>query len=82
MIDDTHQHDLAWLRDWQGRAAGEWLETALDTFAPFVPLGAQLLWVAQPGIGWLVSGDKLAALARALETPEGVAQVRQYLRSE
>jgi hypothetical protein len=79
---DMHQDELAWLRDWQGRAAGDWLETALDTFAPFAPLGAQLLWVVQPGVrGWL-SSEKLAALARALETPEGVAKVREYLRSE
>jgi hypothetical protein len=75
---NLHQH-LSWLREWQGRPQGEWLATALDVFEPIAPLGAQVLYILQPTMGWIIARERLHALAQALETPEGVAVVRAIL---
>jgi hypothetical protein len=73
---------LSWLSAWNGRAQGEWLALALDAFEPFTPLGAQLLYIMQPTMGWLLSRERLGALAQALETPEGVEAIRRVLRED
>ena len=75
---DLHQH-LSWLREWQGRPQGEWLAMALDAFEPIAPIGAQVLYILQPTMGWMIARERLYALAQALETPEGVTAVRQLL---
>ncbi len=51
----------------------------LDIAEPFGPLGAQVLWVAQPTLRLLVPRDDIAALARLLEAPGGVAWLREQL---
>lgn len=51
----------------------------LDAGEPLGPLGAHLLWVAQPTLALFVPRDDVAALARLLEQPEGLAQVRRRL---
>ena len=51
----------------------------LDIAEPFGPLGAQMLWVAQPTLRLLVPRDDIAALARLLEAPGGVAWLREQL---
>ncbi|MFN8450756.1 MAG: hypothetical protein U0521_19780 [Anaerolineae bacterium] len=68
------------LNEIRARGWGDALSTALDVLEPLGPLGAQVLWVAQPAArlvgGW---GDLLGALARALEAPGGVERLRQAL---
>lgn len=54
--------------------------SALDVMEPIAPLLAQMLWVAQPTAGLFGSTSSLAQLAETLETPEGVAQLRQQLQ--
>lgn len=51
----------------------------LDAAEPLGPLGAQLLWIAQPTLGLLVPRDEIASLARLIEAPGGVAWVREQL---
>ncbi len=52
---------------------------ALDVLQPLGLLGAQVLWVAQPAARLFGGGDALAALAQALETPEGISRLRSAL---
>lgn len=82
MSDHDLQHHLSWLRDWRGRPQGEWLANALEVFEPIAPLGAQILYILQPGMGWMIARERLHALAQALETPEGVAVVRAILSAD
>jgi hypothetical protein len=81
MIAPDLRERLAWLREWHGRPQGEWLVTALDMFEPIAPLGAQVLYILQPTLGWMIPRERMNMLAQALETPEGVMAVRHWLRS-
>lgn len=51
----------------------------LDAAEPLGPLGAQLLWVTQPALGLFVPRDDIAALARLLDAPGGMAWLRAQL---
>jgi hypothetical protein len=69
--------------DWVQRACDNgWaspLRLTLDVLEPFGVLGAQMLWVLQPTLGFFVPSDILRDLARTLEQPGGIAAVRQQL---
>lgn len=69
-----------WLRAWRAQGHGDWSVSLLEAFEPLAPLAAQLMWVAQPGLGWWLGHERLASLARALETPEGIAVLRGVLQ--
>ncbi|MCZ2098093.1 MAG: hypothetical protein LC121_17855 [Anaerolineae bacterium] len=72
-----------WIRQIRARGWGDALSTALDVLEPLGPLGAQVLWVAQPAArlvgGW---GELLGALAQALEQPGGVERLRLALEDD
>lgn len=51
----------------------------LDVFEPLSPIGAQVLWVAQPTLGLMVEPDKIAAWAELLEDPQNIARLREEL---
>ncbi len=51
----------------------------LDAGEPLGPLGAQLLYVAQPALGLLLPRDDIKSLAQILERPGGVAWLREQL---
>jgi hypothetical protein len=51
----------------------------LEAAEPLGPLGAQVLWIAQPALGVLLPRDEIASLARVLDEPGGVAWVRGQL---
>jgi hypothetical protein len=51
----------------------------LDAADPLGPLGAQLLWVAQPTLGLWVPRTEIDSLARWLDEPGGVARLRAHL---
>lgn len=76
----ANMDESQWVQEIRARGWGDALSTALDVLEPFGPLGAQVLWVAQPAArlvgGW---GDLLGALAEALEQPGGVERLRQAL---
>ncbi len=50
-----------------------------DAAEPFGPLGAQLLWVAQPAVSLFMPSDEVDGLARLLDDPAGVAWLRSEL---
>lgn len=76
---------MDWIQQVHSRGLGQACCTVLDVLEPFGPLGAQMLWVAQPttrliGRDWW--GEALAELATALEEPGGVARLRQRLEGQ
>lgn len=84
------QHAPDALVRWKVRLArwGQWLHTAhlgtlaaalLDAAEPLGPLGAHILWWAQPTLSLFWPRDDVSALARTLEDPQGVAWIRTQL---
>lgn len=72
--------DYEWLQQIRARGWQDAFSTALDILEPLGPLGAQMLWVAQPAAraigGW---GDAVSGLAQALEEPGGIERLRRLL---
>lgn len=58
------------------------VETVLDVAEPLGPLGAQLLWVAQPTLSLFMPRGEITALAQCLDEPGGVAQLREQLANQ
>jgi hypothetical protein len=50
--------------------------TFLDAVEPLGPLGAQILWVAQPTLGLVMPSDEIDGLALLLDEPDGFAWLR------
>jgi hypothetical protein len=55
------------------------LRVLLDVLEPLGPVGAQVLYVAQPAASLWGGGQALGHIAAALEQPDGVEQLRQLL---
>ncbi len=74
------QHRIA---GWSARLRAAGLDglagALLDAAEPFGPLGAQILWVAQPAIGLLIPPDEIDGLANLLDDPAGMAWLRAEL---
>lgn len=68
-----------WSRRLHAAHLGGVIQALLDVAEPLGPLGAQALWVAQPTLGLFVPREDVAALARLLDAPGGVAWVRAQL---
>ncbi len=73
---------LEWAAALRARGWGEALLTALEAFEPLMPIGAQMLWIAQPALDLFGGGAVAGALARLLETPEGIAALRSRLGAD
>jgi hypothetical protein len=71
-----------WIESLRARGWGHTLNLALDVLEPLGPLGAQMLWVTQPVLGLVVNRAALGELAHYLETPGGIARLRQQLTDE
>jgi hypothetical protein len=74
------QRALAWAERLRERGWGEVALAALDALEPLTPLGAQMLWIAQPTLRLWGGGALVGELARLLESPEGVALLRDRLQ--
>lgn len=58
------------------------LEALLEAAGPLALLGAQGLWVAQPFLSLILPADEIGALARLLESPDGVAWLRAQIADQ
>lgn len=75
--------EYEWIEKIRARGWGDALSTALDILEPLGPLGAQLLWVAQPAAHWIGGwGATLSELALALEDPDGIERLREMLEQD
>ncbi|MBN2472126.1 MAG: hypothetical protein JXN59_15495 [Anaerolineae bacterium] len=88
-----HANHTEWRTDWDARLAAwgarlrarglDGLAAALlDAAEPLSPLGAQVLYVAQPTLGVFFPGQAVTRWARLLEDPATVARVRARLMAE
>lgn len=77
MIDETN-----WIQDVKARGLGRTLSLLLDAIEPLGPLGAQMLWMAQPVSRLFGAADMLGELANALETPDGIDELRRRLHND
>lgn len=68
-----------WARQVRARGLDGAVHVALDVLEPLGPLGAQLVWIAQPALGLWIPREALQQLAETLETPGGFEQLRQQL---
>lgn len=71
-----------WVKQVQARGLGDALRLVLDALEPIGPLGAQVLWVAQPLAGVFGWRDVVGNLAETLEDPQQLAAVRHLLDDE
>ncbi len=79
---DTQQHDQLLDRIDQFLRARDlrWLAViVLEVGRPFVFLGSQLLWVAQPAFSLVFPSFQLQRWAQFLESPEGVENLIKHL---
>ena len=53
--------EYEWIEKIRARGWGDVFSTALDILEPLGPLGAQLLWVAQPAAHWIGGWGTLSA---------------------
>lgn len=71
------------LARWSQRLAASRLDgvvrALLEAAEPLGPLGAQVLWIAQPALGLIVPRDEIGSLARLLDAPGGVVWLREQL---
>lgn len=77
--DSDQQAPPEWVQGAKARGLGHALGLALDVLEPLGPLGAQLLWTAQPVLGVFLSRDVVTDLAERLEAPGGIERLRQHL---
>ncbi|MBZ0292680.1 MAG: hypothetical protein K8L99_08990 [Anaerolineae bacterium] len=68
-----------WIAKLKARGLGGALRVALDVLEPLGPLGAQVLWIAQPVSGMFGAREVVRELAETLEAPGGAAQLRHLL---
>ncbi len=77
--------NLRWaarLDRWSRRLHLHGLLTALlDAAEPLGPLGAQVIWIAQPVLGLFVPRPEIDALARLLDAPGGMAWLNAQLEA-
>lgn len=78
----SEQHEPDWIDDVHARGLGGALRVALDALAPLGPLGAQLLYIAQPTLGLFGLREAAHDIALALEDPGGLDAIRARLDDE
>ncbi len=71
-----------WIKQVRARGWGAAFSTALDVLEPLGPLGAQLLWIAQPAARLIGGWELVGGLAQALEEPGGVDRLREQLEQD
>ena len=79
--EDKPEESGDWLENIKARGMGDTLITVLDVLEPIGPLGAQVLWLAQPLLGVFGWHKVTGEIANALEEPGGVENLRQRLHN-
>jgi hypothetical protein len=75
--------EAEWVEAVRARGWHHAVSAALDVLEPLGPLGAQVLWIAQPAARWIGGwGEMFGTLATAMEAPGGIERLRQALDAE
>jgi hypothetical protein len=77
------EHIQETIKEWRTRIEELGVEGIVDTllvaFTPFAPIGAQLLYIAQPVMGLFVERNSISRWATLLEEPDGMDWLRVQL---
>ena len=80
------KNNRATLTDWAERlralGLGEVAALLCNAVRPLAPIGAGLLWIAQPALGMFVEKDRVGRLAGLLEDPDALARLGEQLAGE
>lgn len=68
-----------WIEQVKRRGLVTPVRVLLDIVEPLGPLGAQILWVAQPVSGLFGASSVVGQLAKTLEEPGGIDHLRHRL---
>jgi hypothetical protein len=68
-----------WIKQVKMRGLANPVRVLLDVLEPLGPLGAQMLYVAQPFSRVLGASDGVRQLAETLEEPGGIERLRRML---
>lgn len=79
---DKQSHTSDWIETVKQRGYGDIVHILLDTIEPIAPIVAQGLWMVQPLAGIWNGTHGIQSLAHMLETPEGIAELRQRLADD
>ena len=71
-----------WIKQIKAHGLGGTFAVFLDIIEPLGPLGAQILWVAQPTLRVFGTGETLDHVAQALEEPGGIERIRSLLNDD
>jgi hypothetical protein len=71
-----------WARQLEARRLTGVVGALLKVTRPLAPVGAGLLWVAQPALGLVMDRGAVARWARFLENPDAVAWLDARLSGE
>jgi hypothetical protein len=69
-----------WARTLQRWGVTERVAVLLETAGPLTILGAQIVYVSQPFIGWVMPDDHMDALSRLLEDSAQTQEFVNFLR--
>lgn len=78
----SEQNHHLWVEQAKKRGLTGALRLTLDLLEPLGPLGAQVLYVLQPGLGIFGFYHIAGEVARTLEEPDGIDELRKQLNSE
>ena len=79
---DKQSHASDWIEKVKQKGYGDIAELMLDAIEPIAPIVAQGLWVVQPLAGVWNGSNTVQSLAQLLETPDGLAELRQRLADD
>lgn len=68
-----------WIKRAKARGLANPLRVLLDVLEPLGPLGAQMLYIAQPASRVFGASDGVRQLAETLEEPGGIERLRRLL---
>jgi hypothetical protein len=74
--------ESGWIKQIKARGLDGVFGVLLDIIEPLGPLGAQILWVAQPTVRIFGADEILGHVAQALEEPGGIEQIRSLLNDD
>ncbi len=72
----------AWADRLEALGLGGVIGALVDAVRPLAPMGAGVLWVAQPALGALLGWDRVAGWAGLLEDSDALAWLGQRLAGE
>ena len=71
-----------WAARLEALGMGGLMSALLHAMRPVAPLGAGMLWIAQPALGLFIDRDDVAGWARVLEDPDALMWLSARLAGE